>query len=132
MGMISTAQDMILSMLGKNNPQIAQALGGYIQENGGLEGIIANFKEKGLKDAVDSWVSTGKNISVTPEQVQSVLGNEKLAAIASKLGLNSTDVSRQISENLPKLIDKLTPNGHLPNTDGLIAKGADLLNTLKK
>src|SRR5688572_8348212 len=61
--------------------------------SGGIEGLVNSFKEKGLGDAVASWIGTGQNLPVSGEQIQAVLGSEQVQAIAHKLGLSSAEAS---------------------------------------
>ena len=53
----------------------------------GLPGILDKFKTSGLGDVVASWVGTGSNLPISPEQLQNVLGGESLQAMAAKLVL---------------------------------------------
>ncbi|HYA19135.1 MAG TPA: YidB family protein [Burkholderiales bacterium] len=99
-----------------NNPQ-----------TGGLPGLVESFRKGGLTEAVNSWVSTGGNIPITAEQIQSVLGNEKIQKLAGKLGISTDQLSVQLAETLPQVIDKLTPNGKIPESGELLAKGMELL-----
>lgn len=89
-----------------NNPQ-----------TGGLQGLIAAFQEKGLGDIVSSWVGTGQNLPISPEQLQAVLGSGPIGQIAQQLGLSSQEVSGQLSALLPQVIDTVTPNGQVPEGD---------------
>jgi uncharacterized protein YidB (DUF937 family) len=97
-------------------------------ELGGLSGLVQKFKDKGLGSAVDSWISTGKNQAVSGDQMRNALGDNIIQQIAGKVGLGKDAVSGQIADLLPKMIDKLTPDGKLPQGD-LIEQG---LNMLKK
>jgi uncharacterized protein YidB (DUF937 family) len=87
-------------------------LGGLASQlgNGGLDGIVGQLQAGGLGEAVQSWISTGHNLPVSAEQLQSVLGSEQVAGLARSLGIDTS----QIASALPGLIDKLTPNGQLP------------------
>ncbi len=90
---------------------------GYVhdtQASGGLTGLVQQLENGGLGNAVRSWISTGKNMPVTAEQIQSALGSERLAQIAAKLGVSPDVVSQRVAEIFPHLIDHLTPTGHLP------------------
>lgn len=87
---------------------------------GGLQGLVEKFSQGGLGEQVASWVSTGKNLPVSAEQLQSVFSSTGLQDIAAKFGFNSSDMSAQLSNLLPQVIDKLTPNGQVPEG------GADL------
>jgi uncharacterized protein YidB (DUF937 family) len=97
-------------------------------ELGGLSGLVQKFKDKGLGSAVDSWISTGKNQAVSGDQMRNALGDNIIQQIAGKVGLGKDAVSGQIADLLPKMIDKLTPDGKPPQGD-LIEQG---LNMLKK
>ncbi|HEY3351327.1 MAG TPA: YidB family protein [Thermoanaerobaculia bacterium] len=80
----------------------------------GLGGLVDMFNQKGLGDVVNSWVSTGKNLPISPEQIQSVLGSAQVQALAAKAGINPQMASAAIAQILPRLVDKATPNGQLP------------------
>ena len=107
--------ETVLSMV--NNPQ-----------TGGLPGLLQKFQEHGLGNVADSWVSTGKNMPISGDQLQEALGSGALGDLASKLGLSTGDVSSQLADLLPGVVDKLTPNGQLPDTGSL----GDLLGSLTK
>jgi uncharacterized protein YidB (DUF937 family) len=80
----------------------------------GLGGLVDMFNQKGLGDIVTSWVSTGKNLPISPEQIQAVLGSAQVQALAAKAGINPQMASAAIAQILPQLVDKATPNGQLP------------------
>lgn len=104
---------------------VMQLLGGQ----GGLQSLISQFDSKGLGDVIGSWVGTGQNKSISPDQLQNVLGSDVLGGIASKLGLNVNDLSNQLSNLLPGVVDKLTPEGKVPEGD-IMSKASDLLGGL--
>jgi len=93
---------------------------------GGLQGLIQTFKEKGLGDAVSSWISTGENQPVSGEQIQHALGGNLIQQIAEELGSSKSEVSGSLANLLPEIINKLTPNGSLPESDQL-HQGLELL-----
>ncbi len=95
-------------------------------QTGGLQGLIQTFKEKGLGDAVSSWISTGENQPVSGDQIQHALGGNFIQQIAEKLGGSKSEVSGGLANLLPDIIDKLTPNGSLPEGDQL-QQGLELL-----
>ena len=97
-------------------------------QTGGLQGLIQTFKQKGLGDAVSSWISTGENQPVSGDQVQHALGGNFIQQIAQQLGSSKSEVSGSLANLLPEIIDKLTPSGTLPEGDAL-NQG---LNRLKK
>lgn len=95
----------------------------------GLNGLISQFTSKGLGDVVGSWVSTGKNLPISPDQLHGVLGNEAIKNIASKLGMDSGALTSQLSNLLPDVVDKLTPDGKVPEGD-ILNQATDLLGGL--
>ena len=103
----------VLSMLSSN-------------ESGGISGLAQQFAAKGLGHIVSSWIGTGQNLPISPEQLQSVLGSEQVQAIAAKAGISPTAVNTALAQILPQLVDKMTPNGEVPQGD-LMSKGMDLL-----
>ncbi len=114
---------------GGQNPLMDIVLGLITNpQTGGLQGLIQTFKEKGLGDAVSSWISTGENQPVSGDQIQHALGGSLIQQIAEQLGSSKSEVSGGLSSLLPQIIDKLTPNGTLPDDDSL-QQG---LNSLKK
>jgi uncharacterized protein YidB (DUF937 family) len=82
---------------------------------GGLQGLVQQFHDKGLGEVVNSWVGPGGNHPITAEQIQQVLGQDRINAIASKFGMSSDDVSAKMAQFLPTIVDKLTPNGSVQN-----------------
>jgi uncharacterized protein YidB (DUF937 family) len=86
---------------------------------GGLSGLVDQFKNNGLGDAVSSWISRGGNQPVSGEQMEQTLGKAKIQEIAEKLGISGADASGGLAAFLPQVIDKLTPDGTVPEGDQL-------------
>jgi uncharacterized protein YidB (DUF937 family) len=100
-----------------SNHSLATDLLGMLSGGGmskGLGGLVDMFNQKGLGDVVQSWVSTGKNLPISPEQIQAVLGSSQIQALAAKAGINPQMASAAIARILPQLIDRATPNGQMP------------------
>jgi uncharacterized protein YidB (DUF937 family) len=96
-------------------------------QTGGLAGLVQKFQAGGLGEIVQSWVSTGQNLPVSPEQIQSALGGGQLQSLASQLGIDTSQLSGQLAQMLPQVVDKLTPNGAIPEGNDLMAQGMELL-----
>jgi uncharacterized protein YidB (DUF937 family) len=97
------------------NP-LLQAVTSLLGQNssvGGLAGIVQAFQKNGLGDIVNSWVSTGKNLPITPDQIKQGLGSDFLSQLAGKAGVSPDAASTQLSSLLPDVIDKVTPNGKI-------------------
>ena len=81
---------------------------------GGLGGLLDKLQKGGLGDLVNSWVGHGQNHPVTPGQLGPALGPDIIKTLAQRSGLSEEELIRQLSQALPGLVDKLTPNGRLP------------------
>ena len=80
----------------------------------GLGGLIKQFQQKGLGDVVDSWVSTGKNKNVAPDQISVALGGDVVDDLSRRTGLTRDQVVGELARMLPNVVDNLTPDGRLP------------------
>jgi uncharacterized protein YidB (DUF937 family) len=113
--LIKKAAPSLSSLLGSNSGLLnglAQHLN--LGETGGLANLVSTFQKKGLGEIVNSWVSTGKNLPISADQIQKALGSETVKNLAAKFGLSQTDAASQLSTLLPTLVDKLTPDGKIP------------------
>ena len=124
MGFFDNVAGAVLGKLGGEQGNMAQVAIDLFNQNGGVEGILQKFKDNGLAQQAASWVGTGANQPITPEQVASVLGQGAIADMAAKVGLTPEVISNKIAEHLPAIIDKLTPNGEVEGESG------NLLNTV--
>ncbi len=105
-------------------------VGSLIQQNGGLQGLASKFSQSGAGGAFASWVGTGQNQSISPTQIQEALGSEQVKAIAAKMGIDPAQASTILAQYLPKVVDKLTPQGQIdPNANHQQAL-ADLMPSL--
>jgi uncharacterized protein YidB (DUF937 family) len=81
---------------------------------GGLGGLLDKLQKGGLGNVVNSWVGPGQNQPVSPNQLGPALGPDIIKTLAQRSGLSEEELTRQLSQVLPGLVDKLTPNGRLP------------------
>lgn len=94
---------------------------------GGVQGMIEKFKQSGLGDVVSSWVGTGTNQAISAEQLARVLGQEQISSLAQKAGLTASQGASALADVFPALIDKLTPDGVLPDKSQLMTIGKVIL-----
>jgi len=85
----------------------------------GLSSIVKGFEQHGLGNLVSSWVGTGQNLPISPEQLQRGLGSDRVRQLAQAAGITEGTAASALSGLLPKVIDQLTPNGAVPHTDQL-------------
>jgi uncharacterized protein YidB (DUF937 family) len=105
-------------------PQHASALGAIMEyinspQVGGVSGLQKMFQEKGLGEVVASWVGNGQNLPISAEQLQGALHSDALQQVAQKAGLDPSQLTSMMSQLLPHVVDKLTPNGQAPDTGAL-------------
>jgi len=91
-------------------------LGGLLAQSGGLQGLANKFSQGGQGGAFSSWVGMGENQPISSNQIQNVLGSEQVKALAAKMGVDPTQASQFLAEYLPKVVDKLTPEGKVDPT----------------
>ena len=94
--------------------EMVTVINGLIQKHGGVQGIVAQLEQQGLGATVRSWVSTGPNQPITPDQVHQAFGADAVKQMAAKAGLSPEDLAAKISQYLPQMVDKLTPGGVVP------------------
>jgi uncharacterized protein YidB (DUF937 family) len=115
---------------GSSNPLAASVMQMINNQPGGLSGLVQQFHDKGLGGLVTSWVGTGQNLPISADQLQHVLGSEQVKELSAKAGISPEAASSHLSELLPMLIDKLTPNGQLPQGSSALEEGMSMLKNL--
>jgi uncharacterized protein YidB (DUF937 family) len=126
-------QKAMSGVLGSSSNPLAHSVLEMINNHpGGLAGLVQSFHQNGLGGLVNSWISTGQNQPISGDQVQSVLGDEQVQQVAAKLGVSPDVAKTKLAEFLPMIVDKLTPNGQVPQQSNLMEMGMNLLNSFSK
>jgi len=97
---------------------------------GGLGGLLEQFQRMGYGEQANSWVGTGQNLPISPEVIAQIFGRDGLSQIATQAGLSEADASAGLSQLLPGVVDKLTPQGEMPDLDVLAQSVQDLQRRL--
>jgi uncharacterized protein YidB (DUF937 family) len=97
---------------------LAPMLIGLLQ-GGGLQKILNQFQQQGLGDKAQSWVDTGDNEPVSPDEVRSVLGDDQVHEAATQLGVSDDDAAAVLAQVLPQAVNGVTPEGQVPSEDEL-------------
>jgi uncharacterized protein YidB (DUF937 family) len=82
---------------------------------GGLAGLAEQFQRGGLGDVMNSWIGKGQNLPVSPDQLGNVLGGDLLGKLTQQTGMGQGDLLGQLSQLLPQMVDKATPDGAIPS-----------------
>ena len=117
------------STAGGGQGALIQALMGLLA-GGGLQQIISSFQQNGLGDVIGSWISTGPNKQATPDQIGQALGPDQLGRLSQQTGLDVNSLKSQLSSLLPGVVDKLTPDGRVPEPGAMQDKLGGLLKGL--
>jgi len=83
--------------------------------SGGLNDLMRQFDQGGLGEIAKSWIGTGANKSVSPGQLGQVLDDGMLANLARQFGVPKNELLEGLSQQMPELVDKLTPHGRVPD-----------------
>lgn len=106
----------VFDSLGGSLQQMAmKALPGIIQQvlPGGLNALLDQLREHGYESQVNSWLGRGPNEPITAEDLQKVIGNEQVRAMATKLGIPVEQLFPTLAKTLPETVDQHSPNGEL-------------------
>ena len=87
------------------------------KEKGGLQGLADKLKASGLGEQVQSWIGTGPNKSISPDQIKQSLGSGEIERLALKTKLSVEEVTSHLAAALPQIVDKLTPEGKVTAAD---------------
>lgn len=132
MGLLDQLAGQVMGSLGaqKQDPvqqgDLVSGVLGMIERSGGFPALLQKLQQSGLGDQVASWIGTGENQPVSGNQITEALGEEQVRQIAQQAGVETEHASTGLAQLLPQIIDKLTPNGTVPQDD-LLAQGLNLL-----
>ena len=110
-GALSRKGDAASSTSTGTQPTPNEGAGGLL---GGLGGLLDKLQKGGLGNATNSWIGAGQNQPVSPGQLGSALGTVVIKTLAQRSGLSEEEITKQLSQILPGVVDKLTPHGRLP------------------
>ncbi|MDX7952770.1 YidB family protein [Lichenihabitans sp. Uapishka_5] len=111
------------NMLGGGSSQPAAPQGQIPQQSepqggggllGGLGGLLHSFERNGMGQTAQSWIGGGENHTVAPAQVQQAIGPDMIRELAQRTGRSEQDVAQQLSQELPEIVNRLTPQGRMP------------------
>jgi len=110
--------------------QVLGGAGGGGSAAGGLGGLLEQFQRAGFGEQASSWVARGANKPISPDAMTQVFGREGIEAIARRAGIGTDEASRGLSELLPEVVDRITPDGDVPDVSSLTNSIDDLAKQL--
>ena len=120
-----------------NNDDLLQSVIGNLLGGSGGQGIdlgsiVGSLQGGGLADIAESWLGNGSNADISPSQIESLLGSDKLKEAASQLGANQDELLAGLREMLPQVVDKSSSNGNLLDAVGGLSGLANLAGKFLK
>ncbi|MEQ4958827.1 YidB family protein [Enterobacter hormaechei] len=102
--------DSITNLFNKDNGDSyqLQAVISWLENQGGITGLMDKFRNEGLGALVESWISSEDNLPVSADQITTVLGFPAVQELASKLGVNPGSASSLLAEVLPGIVSSMT------------------------
>jgi uncharacterized protein YidB (DUF937 family) len=85
--------------------------------SGGLGNLIKDLQNNGQGQVAKSWVANGPNQAIAPESLEAAVGVDTLDALAKHTGMKREDILSGLSQQLPDLVDHLTPDGRVPTEE---------------
>lgn len=123
MDILAIGAKILADKLGGNlDPQlISNALGKLLGNGGELDiaGLVSTFSQSGaLSSVVGSWLGDDGNEAVSPQNIMSSLGGDKVGEFADTLGVSQDEAAAGLSSAIPEMIDKASSGGSLLDSVG--------------
>jgi uncharacterized protein YidB (DUF937 family) len=83
--------------------------------SGGLGDLVERFNGSGQGQKAQSWIGTGQNEPIEPNDLEQTLGEDTLAELQQKTGLSRQDLLERLSKTLPDAVNHFTPDGRVPS-----------------
>jgi uncharacterized protein YidB (DUF937 family) len=90
--------------------------------SGGLGDLLRQFQQSGHGDTANSWVSADPNKPISPGDLATALGADQINGLMAQSGLSREELLSGLSQQLPEVINHLTPDGRLPTESELAGR----------
>jgi uncharacterized protein YidB (DUF937 family) len=87
--------------------------------SGGLGDLLKQFQQSGHGDVAKSWVDNGPNKAISSDDLAKALGGDQIETLMAHTGLSRQDLLAGLSQQLPEVVNQLTPEGRLPTEQEL-------------
>ncbi len=114
MDMINSAVEGHPDVSPEQHTNLVQTAMQMFANHGGITGLLNNARSQGLEGAVQSWIGTGANHQVTADQIENLIGQDRLNQLASRVGVSPETARAALSRVLPMIVDHATPQGKMP------------------
>jgi len=98
-----------------------------LQQSGGIGGLLSRMQQAGYGGQAQSWIGTGQNQPIPPDALSQVFGGQ-LGQIAQQLGISHEQAATEVSQALPEVVDRMTPQGSVPaGDDDIVGRALEML-----
>ncbi len=120
MDIMNLASGLIANKLGVDQDTISGAMNGLIGDGDqfDLGSLVSNLQSGDLADVAASWLGDGENASISTDQIQNLMGSDKISAAAAQLGTSEGSLLETLQEALPQLVDQSSSGGSLLDSVG--------------
>jgi uncharacterized protein YidB (DUF937 family) len=85
--------------------------------SGGLNDLLKQFQQNGQGDVAQSWIGRGPNQAISPDNLADALGADRINTLSRFSGMSRDDLLNGLSQQLPNVVDQLTPDGRVPTEE---------------
>ena len=107
-------QGSLGGLLGNLSGMLGGAGAGHLV-SGGLGELLKRFEQNGHGDTAQSWINNGPNKEISPPELKQAIGPDVLSALERQTGLSQQELLARLSRELPRAVDKYTPDGQIPS-----------------
>jgi uncharacterized protein YidB (DUF937 family) len=120
---MSVIDQLTQRVAGDTNAQkVVTKVGPLLEQVGGIDGLVQKFEQAGLGNVAKSWIGTGSNQSISPQQVKEALGPQQVEQVANQAGVSPDEAAAGLSKVLPEAVDNVTPSGQVPSAGDVRAQ----------
>jgi uncharacterized protein YidB (DUF937 family) len=108
---INLATQILGPKLGVDTQKIQQGISALFSEGFDVQKLLSAVSGSDLGSIVSSWIGSGNNLPIDVEGVKKIFGENKIKEFANITGVDENKATSALSEALPEIVDKLTPDG---------------------
>ena len=111
----------------------SKAVKALIDEYGGLSNFVDEVKKRGLPEKAKTWFADGKKFVMSQDQVQKLLGDERIRRLSEKLKTTPDQLATLLGEALPPVLAKIEAlRGKLEEASKSVPESSFVGGVLKK
>jgi len=100
--------------------QLTSALSALSGSRAGFDisSLLGRMQRIGMRSLMQSWLNDGRNTTISPDQINKLIGADKIEDFAAKLDLSEAQALGGLRVALPRMIDSASSDGALLDSIG--------------